>query len=165
MIADPFGEAQSKVIAPFGGIVIGRTNLPLVHQGEALFHIARFEDVKEVADDHQFGLVVDTLFRTATEGAKELKPFRPFKKKTSKRIPTRRLPSPAGAICEAALHRVSLTLRFQCGGQVILNFGAGLAFVQFTELHANTGGTIPLRAFRRNPDDAPGNRQLVFFIH
>lgn len=50
MIADPFGEAQSKVIAPFGGIVIGRTNLPLVHQGEALFHIARFEDVKEVAE-------------------------------------------------------------------------------------------------------------------
>jgi predicted deacylase len=49
-VADPFGEAQTTVQARYGGIVIGRTHLPLVHQGEALFHIARFEDVEEVAE-------------------------------------------------------------------------------------------------------------------
>ncbi|MGH8502494.1 MAG: succinylglutamate desuccinylase/aspartoacylase family protein [Gammaproteobacteria bacterium] len=48
-IADPFGEAEVEVKAPAGGIVIGRTNIPLVHEGEALFHVARFEDVKGVA--------------------------------------------------------------------------------------------------------------------
>jgi predicted deacylase len=48
-IADPFGEAEVEVKAPAGGIVIGRTNIPLVHEGEALFHVARFENVKGVA--------------------------------------------------------------------------------------------------------------------
>jgi len=32
------------------GIVIGRNNLPLVNEGEALFHIARFQDSREVAE-------------------------------------------------------------------------------------------------------------------
>ncbi len=48
-IADPFGETEVEVKAPASGIVIGRTNIPLVHEGEALFHVARFEDVKGVA--------------------------------------------------------------------------------------------------------------------
>lgn len=42
-IADPFGEQELEVKASSSGIVIGRTNLPLVNEGEALFHIARFE--------------------------------------------------------------------------------------------------------------------------
>ncbi len=32
-----------EVTAGAGGIVIGRATLPLVNEGEALFHIARFE--------------------------------------------------------------------------------------------------------------------------
>jgi hypothetical protein len=32
------------VISPVAGIVIGRMNLPLVHKGDALFHVAGFED-------------------------------------------------------------------------------------------------------------------------
>jgi predicted deacylase len=48
-IADPFGEAEVEVRAPTGGIVIGRTSIPLVHEGEALFHVARFENVGVVA--------------------------------------------------------------------------------------------------------------------
>ena len=31
-------------------VVIGRTRLPLVHEGEALYHVARFADTEEVAD-------------------------------------------------------------------------------------------------------------------
>lgn len=49
VISDPFGEREIQITAPFGGIVIGRTNLPLVNEGDALFHIARFEHVHEAA--------------------------------------------------------------------------------------------------------------------
>ena len=31
------------------GILVGRNNMPLVNEGEALYHIARFEEVSEVA--------------------------------------------------------------------------------------------------------------------
>ncbi|MFW6380345.1 MAG: succinylglutamate desuccinylase/aspartoacylase family protein [Halorhodospira sp.] len=40
-ISDPFGEGETEALADFDGIVIGRTNLPLVHEGDALFHVAR----------------------------------------------------------------------------------------------------------------------------
>lgn len=50
VVADPFGEKETPVPAPLGGVIIGRTQIPLVHEGEALFHIARFEDAREVAE-------------------------------------------------------------------------------------------------------------------
>jgi len=43
VIADPFGEREQEIRAPFGGIVIGRLNLPLVNEGDAVYHIARFD--------------------------------------------------------------------------------------------------------------------------
>ena len=49
MVADPFGETEVAVTSSYNGIVIGRTNLPLVNEGDALFHIARFERVIEAA--------------------------------------------------------------------------------------------------------------------
>ncbi len=39
-IADPLGSSEIDVAADFPGIVIGRTNLPLVYEGDALFHVA-----------------------------------------------------------------------------------------------------------------------------
>ncbi len=45
-VGDPLGEAQEKVVAPFDGIVIGRSNLPLAHEGDALFNVAAFKSVK-----------------------------------------------------------------------------------------------------------------------
>lgn len=45
VISDPLGEAQEKVEAPFDGIVIGRSTLPLAHEGEALFHVAAFKSL------------------------------------------------------------------------------------------------------------------------
>lgn len=48
-IADPFGDAEIAVTADHSGLVIGRTQLPIVYEGDALFHVARFEDVGEVA--------------------------------------------------------------------------------------------------------------------
>ena len=46
-ISDPFGEAETEIIAPVSGMVIGRTTLPLVHEGEAIFHIAIFNELGE----------------------------------------------------------------------------------------------------------------------
>ena len=39
-IADPLGTREVDVVAQQAGIVIGRINLPLVYEGDALFHIA-----------------------------------------------------------------------------------------------------------------------------
>jgi len=50
VISDPFGETESPVSARFSGIIIGRTNLPLVSEGEALFHIARFHKQDSVSE-------------------------------------------------------------------------------------------------------------------
>lgn len=44
-VGDPLGEALEKVIAPFAGIIIGRSNLPLAHEGDALFNVAAFKSV------------------------------------------------------------------------------------------------------------------------
>ncbi len=48
-IADPFGGNEVEVLSPAQGIVIGSTNLPLVHEGDALFHIGRFEGTQVAA--------------------------------------------------------------------------------------------------------------------
>ena len=49
IVADPFGEKESEVRSPFEGLVIGRTNLPLANAGDALYHIARFRRLDDVA--------------------------------------------------------------------------------------------------------------------
>ena len=43
VVSDPFGNKEEIITATADGIIIGRTNIPLVNEGEALFHIARFE--------------------------------------------------------------------------------------------------------------------------
>lgn len=52
MVAAPYGgkDAETSVDATCDGVVIGRTNIPLVNEGEALFHLARFNQPNEVAD-------------------------------------------------------------------------------------------------------------------
>lgn len=43
-ISDPFGQEEAGVPSPVRGVVIGRLKLPLVYQGDALFHIACLDD-------------------------------------------------------------------------------------------------------------------------
>ncbi|WP_319381130.1 succinylglutamate desuccinylase/aspartoacylase family protein [Thiomicrorhabdus sp.] len=50
VISDPFGESDCEVFSPSNGIVIGQMKMPLVNEGEALFHIARFARSDIVAD-------------------------------------------------------------------------------------------------------------------
>jgi len=48
VVADPFGKTDTQIMTPYSGIVIGRSNLPLVNEGDALYNIARFEDIRAV---------------------------------------------------------------------------------------------------------------------
>lgn len=46
-IYSPYSDFEVAVHAPFSGIIIGRNNLPLVNEGEALFHIAEVSELAE----------------------------------------------------------------------------------------------------------------------
>lgn len=46
VVSDPFPTRGSKVKAPFAGLVLGLTVDPLVHQGDALVHLVRVDDLE-----------------------------------------------------------------------------------------------------------------------
>jgi len=50
-INNPLGENTEELVSPVSGIIIGKTNLPLVFAGEALFNIASYEAVDRVAEN------------------------------------------------------------------------------------------------------------------
>lgn len=50
-IANPLGEEEYALKATGHGIIIGKSNLPLVHAGAALFHVAALDD--QEAEPHQ----------------------------------------------------------------------------------------------------------------
>jgi predicted deacylase len=50
-INNPLGENSEELISPVSGIVIGKTNLPLVFAGEAIFNIASYEAIDQVAEN------------------------------------------------------------------------------------------------------------------
>ena len=46
VISDLFGDNEESLFSPVSGVVIGRLDIPLVHEGDAVFHIACFEEEK-----------------------------------------------------------------------------------------------------------------------
>jgi len=65
IVSDPFGENERNVLADQGGLVIGRTNLPVVNEGDGLFHIAGFHeryDAETTLDSLNSQLEADPLF-------------------------------------------------------------------------------------------------------
>lgn len=65
VISAPFGSSESYLKAKTEGIVIGANNLPLVNQGEALFHVARFatfDAVEEQLSAQQEAIEQDRLY-------------------------------------------------------------------------------------------------------
>lgn len=70
VVADPFGAQEQQALAPYDGIIIGKTNLPLVNEGEALFHIAkvaRLESAEQQIEEFQERLDPDTDVTEAKE--------------------------------------------------------------------------------------------------
>lgn len=50
ILSDPFGNDREEVRAPFTGVVIGQLNLPLIHEGDALVHLAKVPDQEEAEE-------------------------------------------------------------------------------------------------------------------
>lgn len=44
VISAPYGQVETMLESPRAGIVIGMNNMPLVNEGEALYHIATFDE-------------------------------------------------------------------------------------------------------------------------
>jgi predicted deacylase len=46
-VSDPFGGVEVEMTATVAGLIIGRSTSPLAHEGDALFHLARFDNTRE----------------------------------------------------------------------------------------------------------------------
>lgn len=49
-ISNPFGELLDVVKAKKRGIIIGKQNIPLVQEGDAMFHVALFDELEEASE-------------------------------------------------------------------------------------------------------------------
>lgn len=49
-ISDPYGLTLAKITSPTEGVVIGKQNIPLAQEGEAMYHIAYFKAPDSVAE-------------------------------------------------------------------------------------------------------------------
>lgn len=50
VVADPLGTASLPLFSEHDGIIVGRTNLPIVNRGDAVFNIARAKPLSTVKD-------------------------------------------------------------------------------------------------------------------
>ncbi len=66
MISDPIGEHDIELRSPVDGIVIGRSNLPMAHEGDALFHLVHIEGTQVVAETLDAFLPEEDYSRGAT---------------------------------------------------------------------------------------------------
>lgn len=50
LIDDPIEDTQANITvkAPFDGVIIGKSEIPLVQEGDAIFHIAKFKNLEAV---------------------------------------------------------------------------------------------------------------------
>ncbi|QDP01550.1 succinylglutamate desuccinylase/aspartoacylase family protein [Thalassotalea sp. PS06] len=51
-IGSPYGELLGSVPANRSGVIIGKQNIPLVQEGEAMYHIAYFKEDEDVVAEH-----------------------------------------------------------------------------------------------------------------
>ncbi|MCR8922940.1 succinylglutamate desuccinylase/aspartoacylase family protein [Dasania sp. GY-MA-18] len=59
VISDPYGKTLDVVKSPVEGIIIGKQNIPLVQEGEAMYHIAFFKQHDGVLEN--LGILQDNL--------------------------------------------------------------------------------------------------------
>lgn len=64
-VSDPFGETEHQITSTLSGIIVGRAVMPVVNEGDAVFHIARVseeDDAEEVMDTLSTQLGDEPLF-------------------------------------------------------------------------------------------------------
>ncbi|MBA3026851.1 MAG: succinylglutamate desuccinylase [Sulfurimonas sp.] len=49
-IDEPLGDESYAVYAPFDGVIIGKSEIPLVQEGDAIFHIAKLTNIESAED-------------------------------------------------------------------------------------------------------------------
>jgi len=64
-----FGEDAQSLVSPVDGIIIGHATLPVVHQGDALFHIAAIDHPERVGA--QIDSITDAILASEPEGNAE----------------------------------------------------------------------------------------------
>jgi predicted deacylase len=68
LISDPLGDLEEVITAPFDGIVIGASRLPLAHEGDALFHLAAFRSMGQAEGAmEEFTAIHDPALRRTVE--------------------------------------------------------------------------------------------------
>lgn len=72
-IGGPFGETFDTVKAPKAGIIIGKQNIPLAQEGDALFHIAYFSEPDDVIAEN-IEKLQDELLTEPMPGASSVQP-------------------------------------------------------------------------------------------
>ncbi len=63
-VSDPFGQVEQDITAPHAGILIGRAMLPVVNEGDAVFHLAKLlpRAIEDTVEDMVAQLTADPLF-------------------------------------------------------------------------------------------------------
>ncbi|QQA43238.1 succinylglutamate desuccinylase/aspartoacylase family protein [Pelagovum pacificum] len=64
-VSGPFGNTEAEILAPFDGLVVGRAVMPVVNEGDAVFHlaqVARPDAANEALEDMADHLSRDPLF-------------------------------------------------------------------------------------------------------
>jgi predicted deacylase len=59
-IDEPLGDNSFEIHSPFDGIIIGKSEIPLIQEGDAVFHIAKFKNL-DLADDKIEYFVEDAI--------------------------------------------------------------------------------------------------------
>ncbi|MBU1927668.1 succinylglutamate desuccinylase/aspartoacylase family protein [bacterium] len=53
-VDEPLGDESYAVYAPFDGVIIGKSEIPLVQEGDAVFHIAKLKNIETAEDRLEF---------------------------------------------------------------------------------------------------------------
>ena len=59
VVSDPFGEVEADIVATLPGIIVGRAVMPIVNEGDALFHVARVSNADDA--DHKMNAISTQL--------------------------------------------------------------------------------------------------------
>jgi uncharacterized protein len=65
-----FGEEPEELLSPIDGIIIGHATLPVVHQGDAMFHIAHVDNPEQVGE--RIEILSDAIYSSEAEGFAEV---------------------------------------------------------------------------------------------
>ncbi len=66
-VAGLFGEEPEEMVSPVDGIIIGHATLPVVHQGDALFHIAAIDHPERVGA--QIDSITEAILASEPQGS------------------------------------------------------------------------------------------------